>query len=426
VKANITQHLLEGLECPDGKEVTVYDTEQRGLLLRAFPGGSKTFWCRYSVGGRKTKFRLGDASAISIKAARDAVRKTMGELAQGRDPAGERKEKREAAQRKADDDAFTLRVLIDTWADDGLKDARPSYQTEARRALKVAFADRLDRAAADLTDKAIVRHKAELLAAKKDATASALLRYGHAAFAWAVSELHLADNPFAGIKKPTVASRDRVLTVDELRAIWSATSGPGSFNAIVRMLMITGQRREEIAGMQWSELSDDLSTFTIPAARAKNGVASLVPLPSQARQIVDKALRRKGVDLVFPGEGGIFSNWGHAKGRLDAELLNAARKAAAVRGDDPAKLKKLDPWRLHDLRRTVATNLQKLGVRLEVTEAVLNHVSGSRGGIRGVYQQHDWADEKRAALTAWGEKLAAIVEGRAPADNVHEFKRTSA
>ena len=101
MKAKITQDLIGNLECPADKgEITVYDTEQRGLLLRAFPGGAKSFWCRYSLGGRKIKFRLGDVSAISIKAARDAVRKAMGELAQGRDPAGERKAKREAEQRK--------------------------------------------------------------------------------------------------------------------------------------------------------------------------------------------------------------------------------------------------------------------------------------------------------------------------------------
>ena len=171
--------------------------------------------------------------------------------------------------------------------------------------------------------------------------------------------------------------------------------------------MVTGQRREEIAGMSWSELSDDFTMFTIPAARSKNGVASIVPLPSPARQIIESAARRKGVDLVFPGDSSVFQNWGHAKKRLDA--------ASGVK-----------VWRLHDLRRTVATNLQALGVRLEVTEAVLSHVSGSRGGIAGVYQRHDWLDEKRAALTAWGEKVAAIIEGRAAADNIHEFRRTSA
>ncbi|MGA2491334.1 MAG: integrase arm-type DNA-binding domain-containing protein [Roseiarcus sp.] len=400
--------MIDEAECPaDKSELVVWDVEQPGLLLRVFRGGGKSFWCRYSVAGRKTKFRLGDASAISIKAARDAVRSSLGELAQGRDPAGERKAKRDAEQKKADESAFTLRVLIDSWVSVGLKDARPNYRDEAPRSLKVAFAGRLDRAAADLTDKAVIKVKSALIEAKKDATASALLRYGHAAFAWAISERLVEGNPFAGIKKPSVASRERVLTDEELGAVWRATGGPGSFTAIVRLLMITGQRREEIAGMSWSELSDDLSTFTIPAARSKNGVASIVPLPLPARQIIEGALRRDGVDLVFPGERGVFRNWGHAKKRLDG--------ASGVKG-----------WRLHDLRRTVATNLQALGVRLEVTEAVLSHVSGSRGGIAGVYQRHDWLEEKRAALTAWGEKLGAIIEGRPAADNIHEFRRTSA
>jgi len=408
MRTKITETLIDRETCPAGKGIfEVFDTDQRGLVLRVYASGSKAFWCRYSVGGRKIKFRLGDTSAISVKDARDAVKKAMGELAQGRDPAGERKAKREVEQRKADESAFTLRVLIDRWASVGLKDARPNYRDEAARALKVAFASRLDRAAADLTDKAVIKVKSALIEAEKDATASALLRYGHAAFAWAISERLVDGNPFAGIKKPSVPSRERVLTDEELGAIWRATGGPGSFNAIVRLLMVTGQRREEIAGMSWSELSDDFTMFTIPAARSKNGVASIVPLPSPARQIIESAARRKGVDLVFPGDSSVFQNWGHAKKRLDA--------ASGVK-----------VWRLHDLRRTVATNLQALGVRLEVTEAVLSHVSGSRGGIAGVYQRHDWLDEKRAALTAWGEKVAAIIEGRAAADNIHEFRRTSA
>jgi integrase len=111
-------------------------------------------------------------------------------------------------------------------------------------------------------------------------------------------------------------------------------------------------------------------------------------------------------DLVFPGELGVFSGWSKSKARLDG--------LSAVNG-----------WTLHDLRRTTATGLQKLGVRLEVTESVLNHVSGSRAGIVGVYQRHDWAEEKRAALNAWGEHMAAIAEGRTAAGNVTRLRRSA-
>jgi integrase len=129
-------------------------------------------------------------------------------------------------------------------------------------------------------------------------------------------------------------------------------------------------------------------------------------LAPQARAIIEAAPRYKGNPLVFPGERGAFSGWSKSKERLDRDTG-------------------VKDWRLHDLRRTAATGLQRLGVRLEVTEAVLNHIAGSRAGIVGVYQKHTWADEKRAALNAWGEHIAAIVEGRTAAENVTRLRRSS-
>jgi integrase len=145
---------------------------------------------------------------------------------------------------------------------------------------------------------------------------------------------------------------------------------------------LTGQRREEVAGMTWAELSEDLATWTIPATRTKNGVPHLVPLSQPARELlhslrsdgesVQRTLqdRRAKLALVLPGERGTpFSGWSKAKSALDT--------ASGVSG-----------WWLHDLRRSLATGLQRLGVRLEVTEAVLNHLSGRRAGVVGIYQRH--------------------------------------
>ena len=159
---------------------------------------------------------------------------------------------------------------------------------------------------------------------------------------------------------------------------------------------------------------DDLATWTIPGTRTKNGVPHLVPLSQPARELlralasdtpedVQGAPRRAKLALVFPGERGTpFSGWSKAKSALDT--------ASSVSG-----------WWLHDLRRTLATGLQRLGVRLEVTEAVLNHLSGSRAGIVGIYQSHDWEDGKRPALDAWSAHLLAVVEGRPTARKVLPF-----
>jgi integrase len=228
--------------------------------------------------------------------------------------------------------------------------------------------------------------------------------YGRAAYQWALKRDSLASSPFTNLPLAGIASRERILTDHELAAIWKATEALGSFNAIVRMLILTGQRREEVAGMGWAELADDLSIWTIPAGRAKNGVAHVVPLSSQAQALLRGVPRHDGSGFIFPGRRGSFNGFGKAKEELDA--------ASAVTN-----------WHLHDLRRTMATGLQKLGVRLEVTEAVLNHIAGSRAGIVGVYQRHDYAAEKHAALAAWGEYVMALVERRTSESNLLRLPR---
>ena len=139
------------------------------------------------------------------------------------------------------------------------------------------------------------------------------------------------------------------------------------------------------------------STWTIPACRAKNNATHIVPL-SAAAQALLRNLPRSG-DLVFPGLRGAFNGFSKSKAALDAQSGVA-------------------DWRLHDLRRAAQVALRRLGVRLEVTEAILNHVAGARAGIVGVYQRHDWADEKRTALEAWGDHVMALIEGKRAATNV--------
>jgi integrase len=215
----------------------------------------------------------------------------------------------------------------------------------------------------------------------------------------------LTSSPFVNLPLAKITRRERVLADEELTAVWQATAGPGSFNNIVRMLVLTGQREGEVAGLAWSELSADLSAWTLPGSRTKNGVEHILPLSPQAQAIIRDAPRYKNA-LIFPGRDGAFNGWARAKARLD--------EASGVKG-----------WRLHDLRRTVATNLQKLGVRLEVTESVLNHISGSRSGIVGIYQRHDWADEKKAALAAWAGRVEAIVTGIEAGGNVVTLRATA-
>jgi integrase len=226
----------------------------------------------------------------------------------------------------------------------------------------------------------------------KTAMASRTAAYGRACYQWAVKRGSLSTNHFQALPLAAVAKRERVLTDDELRAIWRATETPGSYNGIIHASILSGQRREEIAGMTWGELAPDLATWSIRGSRTKNRVEHIVPLSEQMQALVGAQPPRDETDLVFPGLQGQFNGFSKAKAALD--------KASGV-----------EDWHLHDLRRTFATGLQKLGVRLEVTEAILNHISGNRAGIVGVYQRHTWSNEKRAALVAWGAHVAAVVKG---------------
>jgi integrase len=372
--------------------------------VRVTAAGGKSFLVQYRLAGVKRRVPLGSCSAISLAHAREAARAVMGDAAKGRDHALERKEVVREANARAEREALTLSVLIDKWEAEHLADKRPGYKAEATRALRFGFAKHLSAPAAALEAEAVEKIIKGVTRAGKAATARLTAAYGRACFGWAIAERLVKSNPFQGLRLKAVPSRERVLSDNELRSVWRATVGPGPYNAIVRMLVLTGQRREEVAAMTWDEIADDLSAWTVPGTRAKNGKEHIVPLSRQVQAILQATVRIEGGDLVFPGRGGVFNGFSKAKTDLDA--------ASGVKG-----------WRLHDLRRTMATGLQKLGVRLEVTEAALNHLSGSRAGIVGVYQRHSWAEEKRAALAAWGERVAAIVEGRETGGNVVAFER---
>jgi integrase len=402
-----TQRRIETLGCPAGRrDMMVFDDEQSGLGVRVTTGGGKSFLVQYRHAGEKRRVPLGSCSAISLAGAREAARAILGEVAKGRDPAAERKQAIQHAKARAEQEAMTLGVLIHHWEAGHLAEKRAGYRVEATRALRFAFKSKLGKPAADLDPGTVKREVHSIAAAGKLATARLTAAYGRACYGWAIGAGLLEANPFQGVRLNGVPSRERVLTDDELAAIWKAADAPGSYDSIVRVLILTGQRREEVAGMRWSEVADDLSVWTISANRAKNGVAHIVPLSPQAQSILRAAARHEGADPVFPGRRGPFNGFGKAKAGLD--------KASGVKD-----------WRLHDLRRTMATGLQKLGVQLEVTEAVLNHVSGSRAGIVGVYQRHTWADEKRAALLAWGAHVEAIVEGRDGSGNVTPLRRSA-
>ena len=404
----LTEREIEKLACPPGKrDCMVFDTEQRGLAVRVVASGSKSYLAQYVAAGRKRRVPLGSVDAISLAAARTAARTVMGDVAKGTDPAAERKVAAENVKVEAQRERMTLARLVDDWTRLHLSTRKPRYQAEAAGTIKRVFADWLKRPAERLARKDVV----QLLDRLPPSMARAAAAYGRACFAWGAKRDSVTGNPFVALPVQATTKRDRVLDDAEVARVWEAAAAiPAPFGPLVRLLLLTGQRREEVGGMAWGEVSADLATWTVPAERTKNGVPSVVPLPAAAQEMLRMRLadvREQRRGLVFPGEGGKvpFGGWSKSKAKLDRDS-------------------KVADWRLHDLRRTAATGLQRLGVRLEVTEAVLNHVSGTRGGIVGIYQRHDWAAEKRTALDGWAAHVLAAVAGADAAGKVVPMRRS--
>jgi integrase len=223
-------------------------------------------------------------------------------------------------------------------------------------------------------------------------------------FSWAVTEGLLEANPVQGTAKlDEGGSRERTLTPEELRELWRGLDDEpnAQFADIVRLLVLTGQRREEVGGLRWSEIERGL--IVLPPDRTKNSRQHEVPLSRQAKAIIERQLKRKGRDLIFGiGEAG-FSGWSDCKARLDQALLATRRKTNR-------KAKAMPDWRIHDLRRTAATGMAELGVQPHIIEAVLNHVSGHKGGVAGIYNRARYEGEMRDALQRWADHVEAITQ----------------
>lgn len=225
-------------------------------------------------------------------------------------------------------------------------------------------------------------------------------------FNWTVERDLLAVSPCAGIKPPAAeSSRDRVLSDVELRALWQVADADGyPFGPMTKTLILTGQRLDEVRCLPWSEINLQQRMWSIPGARTKNGRDHNVPLSNEIVKIFNQIPRVAGIArLVFTTTGETpVSGVSKCKVRFDKQLIEALQKK-------DAKAKAPDRWTFHDIRRTMYSGLQRLGFPIEVAEAVVNHISGTRKGVAGVYGRHAYAAEKKAALEAWSNLVTEIV-----------------
>jgi integrase len=408
----LSERTLAGLKLDAGrKDRLVFDAACPGLGVRLTARGTRTFIAQWTDPATRQKVRepLGVWGSLTLEQAREAVRARLGAVAKGVDVRAERRARREAAEADRAEAALTFDKLIEEWAVLHLVHRRPRYATEATRAIRYSLADLLSRPAARITRAEAVNALDKLAEAGKAAMAGRVMAYARAAFRWAQKRGKVAANPFADLPVSAGATeRDRVLTDRELAAIWRATDElGGQFGPLVQMLILTLQRREEVAGMRWSELSPDLGFWKIPAERMKNRKPHDVVLPEVARAVLRDLPRFQGSDYVFTTTGKRpVSGFSKAKTRLDT-------------------LSGVSGWRLHDLRRTGVSKLAALGFDSIVADKLLAHRPARLQGVAAVYQRHDFAAERARALDTWAMHVLRCGNEKESGSNIISLARTA-
>ena len=394
---NLTQKAVSGLQMPPGKtDHIAWDREVKGFgyRLRTGAGGHvlRSWVVQYRRAGGSRRITLGNAAVLSAEQARIAAKKLLGAVAIGEDPAGDR------ADRRAKDQ-HSFRSVVEEYLAAKKPDLRPRTFFEVTRYLTGDYFKALHGMPVDtITRKdiagrlvAITRQSSSIVAARARAVLSSF-------FVWVMSMGYFEDakaNPVIGTIEPRGSEgRTRVLTDDEIAAIWNAC-GDDDFGKIVRLMILTGCRRKEVGGMAWSEFDPDAGTWTLPAARAKNKRAHTLPLPAAAWGIVATVPKMAGRDQLFGSRAAAgYTNWGIGKAALDRAI-----------GDTVA------PWVLHDLRRGTATKMADIGIPPHIVEQILNHVSGHKSGVAGIYNRSSYATEVKTAMMTWADRMRAVVAG---------------
>ena len=404
---------------PKGVEAAKPDPERRierpdpalaGLYLVIQPSGAKSWALRYRFGGKPAKLTLGRWPAMGLAEARAAASEALDKIERGQNPAVEKKATKAArieAQLSERDKIKTLIGQFDKRHLSRLKSGR-TVRRELDRFVVAAWGERDIH---DITRRDVIDLLDGIADSGRVVTANRIRSYLNKFLNWAVERDILPLSPATGVKPVAKeASRDRVLSDDEIRWFWQACEAEGfPWGPLGKVLLLTGQRLNEVAQITEGEIRGDL--WHLSAGRTKNGRAHDVPLSDAVQAVLGAVERIEGKPGFIFTTTGTTPVSGFFKAR--AHLAEAMERLAAQERGEAVEIPR---WTFHDLRRTAATGMARLGIPVRVTEATLNHVSGTGGGIVGVYQRHDYADEKRQALEAWARRVLSLVEGRP--DNV--------
>ncbi|KWV94492.1 hypothetical protein ASS64_11945 [Erythrobacter sp. AP23] len=388
------------------KQYILWDRDLKGFGLRISPGGAKSYVIQYRMGGRgfpARRYTIGKHdSPWTTVAARSEAKRLLAEVELGRDPK-EAEEERQADQLNSRFEQFAEQFLElygrREWAENNYKNQAGYLRNWIIPVLgKKPLATIKRKHITAVLDK---------VPANKPSLPRNLFVLMRLMFNWAVDRGALEASPVSGMKPPKQPQeRHHILAHDELILLAAYAPKMGTvWGNMIQMLLLTGQRKNEVARAEWSEFDSANRLWTIPAARTKNSREQIVPLNAGAMACLDElaGVGVKDAEKRWPKRGLVFS---HKDGKPVSGFSRMKRRLD--KGLATASTVEMQPWRLHDLRRTVATNMQQLGVRFEVTEALLNHVSITHAGVASVYHRHDWLEEKRAALDAWSEKLAEL------------------
>jgi integrase len=408
------------LKVPPGKtEAVFFDDDVKGFGVRVKPSGSRSYILAWKVGGEHRRITIGSITDIDFGKAKNQAKDYKADVRRGEDPVANIKNAKLATAQTFE--ATALKFL------DTLRERyRPRAFKEIERHL-TKHASPLNKRPVSKVTRHDIAAVIEAVTKNSGAVTANRVRTSLSTFySWCLQRGHADANPVIGTEKNKEQSRDRVLTPSELRLIWNAL-GDDQYGAIVKLLMLTGQREREIGDLSRTEINEAL--IILPPERTKNGRPHVVPLASAALALIEKQEQDGERDLIFGrGEGG-FSGWSKSKERLD-EWIKEANGGKAIRH-----------WTLHDLRRSFATYaggglpahmLEKLpkqekelarglGILPHVVEAILNHVSGHKAGVAQVYNRSTYEREKRQALDLWANHLAEITNVRAT--NVTPLRR---
>jgi integrase len=404
-----TDKTVGTLACPPGrKDVLAFDDTLRGFAVRTTAAGGRSFLFQYTLGGTRRRLPLGEFGTVTTAAARKQAELFRGQVAAGRDPWAER----QAAVAVQRIEVLTFGDIVTAWRDKVLIHRRDAYTRDATYRLANYYADWLARPATSITRADVIVRVDRLEAERGLVSARRGLAYARTSFNWAVKRGMLATSPFTNVALPgREISRERVLDDHELGALWRATEKlPVIHGAFVKLLILTAQRRTETAGMCWDELSSDFATWTLPAARTKNGRSHVVHLAEPALAILRELPRQIGHPCLFPGPGTRpITSFGWIKRDLDAAIT--ADLGAPVPG-----------WVFHDLRRTAVTALARMGFAPHVCDRLLNHTGGTISGVAAVYQRYQFLTERAAALEAWAVHVLRCAAGEAGISNIVQLR----